>query len=436
MNSNWIPRFATRMGAHACRMAGYFGGVVAAASLCSSAAQAQQTNQLVHQCETFQVVQASEAADLLNFPRLEAAANQSGIAQVGFHSGGQYGGECNSCGDACGGSCGGSAGFAGGSAFGGGTVRANRGSYGYGGFINENGNNACNACPTCEPYCYVLVDALMMEREDLGNFTASRNFRLNEFDYEWAPRITIGSVPDCVSGMEVTFTGVLNWESFNALAVADTMRTIFLEDPAGPAGALSAFGADGNPAADAQFQRYESTYWSIESSQTNIAWDVAKVLYGGRYISFEEEYQFGSQADAEQGLMSVSTQNQLVGFQVGLDMFTPIREFCSSYLRARAGAYLNSSETSVLVVNDGNTVAANVSDDTGFAGLIEIGAGVRYQCGEMLAIHGGVESWNLFEVATAASQLTNPITPRTGSSINSGENVSFTGFSFGAELKF
>ncbi|WP_230254991.1 hypothetical protein [Rhodopirellula halodulae] len=372
----------------------------------------QSANTLMHEGQAFRVVQASDpAAAGWNLDAFQTATDSSSsafgsqIAQVGHRHHVQ---SCGSCGTQCGGSC---------------------GSVGYGGVM---------ACPTCDPYRYATVEALYMRREGIDNFTLARDFALDDPDFEWAPRITVGVVPDCVNGFEVGFTGVLNWES----DVSDTTGNLVTLLQPGAGVSLDRFGAIGDEA-ESQRQIYDSRFWSVEMNRTMMAWDVAKLSIGGRYVDFVEELNYTSYNgiapfdETETGILRNSAENRLIGLQVGADIFNPIGRFSSSYVRARAGGYLNLAESDIFI-SDANTRQVSGSNSSSeFSGLFEFGTGVRYQAGEIFAVRGGFEAWYLTGVATSEEQISSAtVTPTFGRSLIADDDVFFIGLTFGAELKY
>jgi len=441
MNITWIPRTLARYSEVALRSGVALGvALTTLAWSCSgTVADAQQVRSLQHGGQSFAVVPASQATNLMSMPSFSAPLSDldQAIAQVGYDGGSCASGRCGSgrigggqcgngqCSGQCGGDCGGS----------------------------QSGLN----CPTCDPYRYGRVDALMMRRQGLDRFTRSREFSLDEYDFEFAPRFTFGIVPDCVSGTEVSFTGPLNWDMSRSVTGRSGQTTLAelipgnlltspildqtigftqlfdTEDPVG-------VGNFPDDPVGLQRQHYESTYWSVEASKTSMAWDIAKLLIGARYISFEEEYSLTASngAAAEQnGFLLSNTTNNLIGLQVGIDMFTPVYRNTSTYLRARAGGYWNMSEATAIVDDQTERLYGMRDEDGNIAGLFELSNGVHYKFGEMLSVHAGSEVWYLAEVATAERQIPSLVGARASSqSIETGDDVLFVGFSFGATLKY
>ncbi|MEM9368432.1 MAG: hypothetical protein AAGD07_20755 [Planctomycetota bacterium] len=403
-------------------------GLIAA---CGHNALAEGPTQIQHGGQNYAVVQASDLG-AIGQPRSSAipggisAAIEDGvqqtafsqtsldrmIAQVGHHATGS--GSCNQCGDSYNESCG------------------TAGCYGGG-----------MACPTCDPYYYGSFEALYMRREQVDDFSAARDFLLDEYDFELGMRVTLGSVPDCVNGTEVSFVGPLSWETRESspLAFAGALSSNFLEDPNQP-GTLLSFGVDtvGVPAdeAETQFQEHESEFWAIEVNRTMIAWDVAKLLIGARYVNFEEDYRYGSTNGVDSGLLTSEVANRMGGIHVGADIFNPLGRFSSSFARLRAGGYWNSAESDVVVISEplARPLVNNSDSDGDFAFMLEIGGGVRYQLGELLSVHVGTEAWYMMDVATATSNFQQTVTPNFGRRVAADEDVYFIGINLGAELKY
>ncbi len=145
--------------------------------------------QIQHDGLAFDIVDASSVrtADLTSDSLLAQP-----IAQVSFA--GKRG--CKSCGTSCGGACG--------------TGSCGTGDCGvsYGG-----GMGMSMPCPpSCIPYGYVMAEALYMDRHGQNSFTGVVGERMGTYDFEWAPRVTVGNVPDCVHGTELGFTGPIEWD--------------------------------------------------------------------------------------------------------------------------------------------------------------------------------------------------------------------------------
>ena len=403
-----------------------------AGSMAGSAAIAQdrlKPHLIRHGDSEFKVVQSSHvrtAADPSNVRTVGSLfedEKDSNIALTG----------CHSCGTHCGGAC--STGACGTGACGGGA---------YGGYsAADMGAYGMSCGVPCEPYTYVIAEALYMDHDGSAP-RLSRVFQLNELDYEWGTRLTLGSLPDCVHGTEITYTGRFDWEEERVVSGTNLGTFLTLGSEFVP-GSLSAF----DEGSVTQGQYYEAEYWSIESNRTVVGWDFAKVLLGFRYINYDELFSYTSRnaaitgsanpADdraAQNGSLVSDVRNDLYGLQLGLDLLYPTS--CHGYMdvRARAGAYLNFADSTVLVVNDGSTLVANSDDADEIAGVFEVGTAYRYDFGECLSVRAGFEMWYLAGVATAPGQVSPLVSSAMGRSIDADDDVFITGFTVGGQLKF
>jgi hypothetical protein len=285
----------------------------------------------------------------------------------------------------------------------------------------------------CNPYLYASLDALYIRNNNVDNFSASPDFFLDDFDYEFGVRGTVGMVPDCRNGTEVSFTGPLGWATENSRTVpAGGIRTFLT-----PVAPLVAADLDTFSNALFQAQRFEADYYSFEASQTLIGWEICKFLYGLRYVNYDEDYFYRSAiVTGEQGLLRSSTENKMVGFQVGLEMTYPLSTRMWSDFRGRAGAYANFAENTFELNNSAAVVVRNIDDDVELAGLFEIGTGVRYYLTDDFHLRAGSELTYISGISSATEQFGSQIAQTTGRSIDIDDDIFLMGISVGGELKF
>ena len=305
---------------------------------------------------------------------------------------------------------------------------------GRGGAKLGSGGNVCG--PTCNPYLYASLEALYFTNRQVGNYSQSPNFFLDDFDYEFGVRGTVGIVPDCRNGMEFSFVGPFTWNTAAQLNSSTGGIGTFLV----PRGTLVAGDLSNFSNAVSQRQEYEAQYYSLEANRTLIGWEICKFLYGMRYVNYEEDFLYRSAtvgaAPANQGQLFSSTQNRLIGAQVGLEMTYPITCKLWSDFRGRAGAYGNFAENQFRLSNGGTLVARNFDDDVELAGLFEFGGGVRYYLTDDFHVRAGAEMWYLTGVATAIDQFSSRVRQDTGRRIDIDDDVLMMGINVGAELKF
>lgn len=308
------------------------------------------------------------------------------------------------------------------------------------------GRPLANPCGTaCNPYSYVIVEGLYMDRRGESRFSLTRNTSIGDFDFDWAPRVTFGYVPNCTNGWEFTWIGEFQWE-----------RNLTVVDPNGNLNTIL-FDGDGEPDpnvqndnnfdgtfldplfnSNIQIHRYISKYWSGEINKTLVGWDVVKLLYGGRYIRIEEDLYYAGAKDIFNSTADVlsNVDNNMIGGQVGIDILYPIAKHFSTDMRGRAGAYINFAESNVIMRNQGAAVLRTPGDDYQLAGVFEFGGGVRWHLGERFSIRAGGEFWYITGIATAPNQLRPAVTPAWGFPIDTKEDIFLYGANLGAEFRF
>ena len=152
----------------------------------SSSASNKVGGMFSHGDQSYRVVNAADYTSSTDIS--QAAANT--VAQAGcFLDRSGCGSHCDSACSSCGGYGGDMGGF-------GGTC-SSCGNYGG----TASGYGSASGCPSCDAYWYGSIEALDMKRTGSRRFSNSPSFFLSEFDYQWAPRVTIGAVPDCVQAV-------------------------------------------------------------------------------------------------------------------------------------------------------------------------------------------------------------------------------------------
>ena len=268
-----------------------------------------------------------------------------------------------------------------------------------------------NLCAPCEPFCYVSFDALVMQRQG-GNFTSSPNFLMDDYGFEWIPRLTIGMVPDCVHGCELSFTGVAEWNRSGA-ASSPTGGIESLLTTVSP---FTSTDLTAYTDAIAQSQSLDVQYWSVEANKTLVGYDVAKLLFGARYVDYQEIFTYLSENATPGGVTPTTTgslrsevKNRLLGVQCGLDLLYPICRRGYTDFRSRAGVFANFADLDFDFINNIDTAYIVDKNDVNLAGLIEVAGGLRFQVTDCISIRGGGELWWFSGMATATDQFRNQI---------------------------
>lgn len=293
-----------------------------------------------------------------------------------------------------------------------------------------------NLCAPCEPFFYASIETLFMQRKS-GDYSASPDFEMDGYEFELIPRLTVGWVPDCINGCELSFTGVAEWEQSGAAS-----------DPAGGIGTFLTtvlpFTPDDITAyvdSIEQSQSLQAQYWSVEANKTMVGYDVARCLFGVRYIDYQELYSYNGENPTEGGItptilgsITSETKNHLLGGQVGIDLLYPICRRGYTDFRARAGLFANFADMDFDLRNNLDTTLFVDDDTVTLSGLVEVAGGLRFQVTNCISIRAGGELWWLSGVATATDQFRNQIGGT--SKVRTGSDFFVAGGTLGAEFRY
>ena len=256
--------------------------------------------------------------------------------------------------------------------------------------------NPCQGS-VCRPYIYAGFEGLLMDREGDGSL---------DFDFEGGGRLTLGSIPDCAQGCEVVLTGLGRWSATDSVIIPVTAT-----------------------ATEQLTGLFTSEFYSAELNRVMLIDDAARLLVGARYIDFEETFS-GAFLDATGTVTPRQTQveNQLLGLQIGTDIYYPLARRLTTDIRGRAGAYINFGELS-------GTAALNQEEED-IAGFFEAGLGLRYLASRRMTMFARGEFWYLPGVATVEGEALETI--RTGflNDLDLDDDVIFYGVTGGVQIRF
>lgn len=263
-------------------------------------------------------------------------------------------------------------------------------------------------CPSCEPGHYAIAEAIYVKHDENRALLGDDLFlRSEEFDYEWAGRLTVGRRFDCVNGYEFVYTGPLEWEMEGA----------------------ASFLTAGDPTVYAQ--RFEANMNSLEFNRTYFGWDVVKATHGIRTVLYEESAGFNrstAPANPADFTLAESVDNFLVGPQIGLEMYYPLsnRFFVGGKLKGALFANFVESDTLLDGVKES-------SDDIDIAGMFEFGTNLGFHITDSITATVGYDVWYLMGVATSHKRI--PDTPAFRE-VNANDEVLMHGATAGIQVNY
>jgi hypothetical protein len=289
----------------------------------------------------------------------------------------------------------------------------------------------CNA--GCDVSWYVNYDALWLRREGDSRFSLSRNTILDDFQYEFGGRYTVGRLLDCVNGWEAVYTGPYEWNRQGIVNGAGNLQSQFQVNPLTgfTAADISTFNN-----ANTHVQQYDVEMQSFELNRKWWTWDVLSTLIGIRYVDYDEIYSFASASGAGNGLYSERVDNRMVGAQVGADVMYPVSLRASVGFRGKAGVYANFDERATFLSNAGTVLLNTGDEDVQLAGLIEMGVTGSYQVVPSVRLTCGYEFWYMPGVATVPEQGPAVLSTASGTTVFNEADLFLHGGSIGAQILF
>ena len=284
------------------------------------------------------------------------------------------------------------------------------------------------------PYWFGSVEALYMQRRGERKYSLIRDRLSDDVTFDWAPRFTIGRSADGVNGWEVVYTGQFEFgRSITATGAGNIDTLLFDGDGAG--------GFDGTLLdpfndADTQFLSYLSNYSSYEFNRVMVGWDVARILWGVRYVQIDEQLLYTSSAPPDTADLLSRTQNEILAFQMGLDLLYPITYRLYADVQTRGAVYANFADSFVRLRNNDAPFINTFQDDVELGALIEVSGGLRYQLNRWFSVRASGELWYVSGMATALGQVGRSVTGNYARQLNAGDDMLYAGGVFGAELRY
>jgi hypothetical protein len=289
------------------------------------------------------------------------------------------------------------------------------------------------SCTRCDFQWYFNAEALWLRREGDRRFTLTQNQFMNNQDFEFGGRFTAGRMLDCVNAIEFVYTGPYEWQRGSVLQSPGSVNSLFL---AFPEDLLLTFND-----ADQHTQQWRAKAQSFEVNYRHWVWDSVSTFIGARYLKYEEDYSLISlralpPPNPTSGSYLSELDNDLIGAQLGGDIFFPMSLRTSLSLRGKGGVYGNFATREVRLEEDGNTVIFNGVDKVVAAAMVELGAFGNFQITPSIRLNAGYEVWWLTGVATTQRQNNNILTFASGTRVNVKDDIFLHGFSGGVQVLY
>jgi hypothetical protein len=255
-----------------------------------------------------------------------------------------------------------------------------------------------------------------------------------DFDYDFGPRFAIGRRFDTCRSLELSYFGLHDWDTSAAHAgpEADVPFTSNYTTDFDGATIVTAF--------------YSSEVHNVELNYTvDYCCSAVTPLLGLRYFNLNEDFNLqvtddvlSSTTQNETSDYQISTENHLLGAQIGGLLDRRVTDCFSWYFVAKAGAYVNMARQSTYMRDVGNTVVlrdfTNHEDEFAFIG--ELGLFCSYQFSPRLALTAGYQVIWVDGLALAPEQLDFNTRPESGSALRHNGGLLFDGARVGLRVLF
>ncbi len=258
---------------------------------------------------------------------------------------------------------------------------------------------------------------------------------LNEdFSYEPGYRVEGTFIVNNTTSFEATFLQIFEWDTSEEV---DTNGT--LQFPFERAGYANDFTSAQKARAhyETNFLTAEFNYWEAITPRNNNYFSFS-AIFGTRYVHIGEEFKLTYTKSTNASDYKVSTENDLIGVQVGGDLqWNPTRKL-SWDLFVKIGGYVNLDEQKTLLRDNNNTTVIQSFHVNRTRGtfIADGGLGALYRIKPWLNFHAGYEVFYLAGVALAPSQLSTKKHTTTSGEIIDNDNICIHGFWVGLTLSF
>lgn len=278
------------------------------------------------------------------------------------------------------------------------------------------------------PNFLVAYDVMSLRKsgDTAGDFTSGN--ALERMGRDISGRYTVARLLGTMDQMEFVYSGPFHWDrQMVATGAVDTSLSTGVL-PSSSLGALN--GAD-------QHHQWHST--SLNSFELNRRWsadDLSNIFGGLRIIDYREDFQLEANKGPSKGRFELSTNNLLVGGQLGTQLGRPLSQRLLASVGVSAGAYFNFASGSVLV-NDGTSAIVEQTDDRlRLTTQAQLSANLKYSVTPNTMLFAGYEFWYFPGLSTVADQRLGNILAADPLALRTKDDQLFRGWIAGISAKF
>jgi hypothetical protein len=252
--------------------------------------------------------------------------------------------------------------------------------------------------------------------------------------YRSGYRVTGAYLVGPASALEATYFGGFNWASGAQAQGNGTLYSVFSEFGSNP--------LNGFPETDAAFLHQINLSSELDNAELNFRHRFVSanclvhtsLLVGARYLRLRDDFIYSTDTGTNAMDYLQKTDNDLVGAQIGGDMFFCITPRFRVGGEVEAGVYGNTAKQRTRMISTASPELRESVRETDAAFVAEAGLIGLYRVTSRLTVRGGYQLLFIDEVATAIDNFNtvSPFSARTPFLDNSGD-VFFHGSTLGFE---
>jgi hypothetical protein len=277
---------------------------------------------------------------------------------------------------------------------------------------------------------YVIADGLYWTRSNRE--ISGTNFGgFGEYEWDYGIRVQLGRRYDSISGVEFSYLGLQPLDE----TLRQTSGGGAIDASFTPGSGLGALQTSAFFNAVETTQSNKTQLHSVELNRVRWGFDVVQTNIGMRYIWFEDDYKLVSRNNlGETGTFSLSAVNQLIGPEIGLNLFYDVGRRVSFSGFGKIGGYLNFYRTDLDLINNAVHYLSNAHSETNLSASLDLGANAHVHLMRGIRLRAGYSGLWLWDVASTASNFPSVLAATTGFNPDDTDTVFFHGANFGIEF--
>ncbi|MEQ1827953.1 MAG: hypothetical protein ABL921_18480 [Pirellula sp.] len=272
------------------------------------------------------------------------------------------------------------------------------------------------------------IEMLSFRRSNDSGGSVSQGDGFDRFGRELAGRLSLAKLDGQVDRTEWIFMWPMEWER-SMTSIGPTSTTL-------GHGTLPASSLGSINNASRHDQRQSASLYSLEWNRRWTGDGLSSFLGGLRILNYDERYRLTGLQAGSTGEFLSSTDNVLVGAQMGLCLVRPLSQRLSVGASSNLGCFGNFASGSYVLSDNANTLAAQKDDAFRVAWVVQPTASLNYRMTQNSVIFCGYEAIYFSKLASVADLRLGNIAASNPFSLRARDDQLIYGWTAGLSAKF